>query len=179
MTGTYRVQSYLRRRIGVAKVSICLHCDERVPESLTNFACLCPKFREARTSAHNQMLYVITSLLTFTLRYEWTSFEEARVADTGLVLCSSSRTDNDIDRLGRRQPDWILVSKQNKRIAVVDLSSPSDIHQAQLLAAAIRKQQAYQPLVDGLSYYTEQGWVVHVFPLIVGIRGMIDSFHIE
>ncbi len=97
---------------------------------------------------------VITSLLSFTLRSEWTLFEEARVANTGLVLCSSSRTDNDIDRLGRRQPDWILVSKQNKKITVVDLSSPSDIHQAQLLAAAILKQQAYQPLVDGLSFYT-------------------------
>ncbi len=32
----------------------------------------------------------------------------------------------DIDRLGRRQPDWILMSKQNKRIAVVDLGRPSD-----------------------------------------------------
>jgi hypothetical protein len=106
-------------------------------------------------------------------------FEETHVANIGLALCSSSRTDNDIDRLGRRQPDWILVSKQDKRIAIVDLGRPSDIHQAQLLAAAIRKQQAYQPLVDGLSYYTEQGWVVHVLPLIVGIRGMIDSFHVE
>ncbi len=51
----------------------------------------------------------------------------------------------------------------------VDLGFPSDIHQAQLLAAAIRKQQTYQPLVDCLSYYTEQGWVMHVFPSIVGI----------
>ncbi len=55
----------------------------------------------------------------------------------------------------------------------------SDIHQAQWLAAAIRKQQTYQSLVDGLSYYTEQGWVVRVFPLIVGIWGMIDSSHVE
>ncbi len=37
----------------------------------------------------------------------------------------------------------------------------------------------HQPLVEGLSYYTEQGWVVHVFPLIVGIRGMIDSSHVQ
>ncbi len=71
------------------------------------------------------------------------------------------------------------MSKQNKRIAIVDLGRPSDIHQAQLLAEAIRKQQAYQPLVDCLSYYIEQGWVVHVFPLIVGIQGMIDSSHVE
>ncbi len=30
-------------------------CQEGVPESLTHFACVCPKFREARTSAHNQV----------------------------------------------------------------------------------------------------------------------------
>ena len=107
---------------------------------------LCPKFREARTSAHNQVRDVIISLLTFTLQSEWTLFEETRVANTRLALCSSSRTDNDIDRLGRRQPDWILVSNEHKRIAIVDLCRPSDIHQTQLLAAAIRKQQAYQPL---------------------------------
>ncbi len=43
-------QSYLQR-IGEAKTPICPHSDERVPESLTHFACLCPKFkfREART----------------------------------------------------------------------------------------------------------------------------------
>jgi hypothetical protein len=73
------------------------------------------------------------------------------------------------------------VSKEAKSIAFVDLCRPSNIHQTQLQVAAIRKQQAYQPLVEGLSYYTEQGWVVHhdVFPLIVGILGMIDSSHVQ
>jgi hypothetical protein len=71
------------------------------------------------------------------------------------------------------------VSNEHNRIAIVNLCRPSDIHQAQLLAAAIRKQQAYQPLVEGLSYYTELGWVVNGFPLVVGIRGMIDSSHVE
>ncbi len=33
--------------------------------------------------------------------------------------------------------------------------------------------------MEGLSYYTEQGWVVHVFPWIVGIQGMIDSSHVQ
>jgi hypothetical protein len=98
-------------------------------------------------------------------------FEETRMAKTGLILRSSSLIDDDADQLGQRQPDWILVTKEAKRIAIADLYCPSDIQQTQLLAAAIRKQQAYQPLVEGLSYYTEQGWVVHVFPLIVGIHG--------
>jgi hypothetical protein len=139
MTGTYPVQTYLQR-IGVAQTPTCPHCDERVPESLTHFACLCPKFREARTSAHN---HVITSFLTSTLRPEWTFFEETRMAKTGLILRSSSLTADDVDQLGRRQPDWILVPIEAKRIAIVDLCRPSDIHQTQLQAAAIRKQQEY------------------------------------
>ncbi len=85
MTGTYPVQTYLQR-IGITQSSICPHCNERVPETLTHFACLCPKFREARTSAHNQVRDVITSFLAATLRPEWTLFEEARVAKTGLIL---------------------------------------------------------------------------------------------
>jgi hypothetical protein len=28
-------------------------------------------------------------------------------------------------------------------------------------------------------YYTEQGWIVHVFLWVVGIRGMIDPAHVE
>ena len=180
MTGTYPVQTYLQR-IGITQSSICPHCDERVPETLTHFACLCPKFREARTPAHNQVRDVITSFLAATLRPEWTLFEETRVAKTGLILRLPSLLNGDVGhgQLGRRQPDWILMSKEHKRIAIVDLCRPSDVHQPQLLAAAIRKQQVYQPLVEGLSYYTEHGWVVHVFPLIVGIRGMIDSSRVQ
>ena len=113
MTGTYPVQTYLQR-IGVAQTPICPHCDEKVPESLTHFACLCPKFREARTSAHNQVRDVITSFLISALRPEWTLFEETRMAKTGLILRSSSPTADDVDQLGRRQPDWILVSKEAK-----------------------------------------------------------------
>ncbi len=69
MTEAYPVQTYLQR-IGVAQTPTCPHCDERVPESLTHFACLCPKLREARTSAHNQVRNVITSFLTSILRPE-------------------------------------------------------------------------------------------------------------
>ncbi len=63
------------------------------------------------------------------------------MAKTGLVLRSTSLAD--VDQLGWRQPGWILVSEVHKKIAIVDMSRPSDVHQAQLLAAAIRKQQTY------------------------------------
>ena len=43
----------------------------------------------------------------------------------------------------------------------------------------MRKQHAYGPLEEALSYYANQGWVIHVFPWVVGIRGTIDPLHIE
>ena len=71
------------------------------------------------------------------------------------------------------------MSEDLKRIAIMDLNRPSEVHPGQLLAAAERKQQTYGCLEEALSYYVEQGWVVHVFPWVVGIRGMIDPLHIE
>jgi hypothetical protein len=69
MTGIYPVQIYLQR-IGVLVANSSLqfvHIAKRVPESLTHFACVCPKFREARTSAHNQVRVEIISFFTSTL----------------------------------------------------------------------------------------------------------------
>jgi hypothetical protein len=51
-------------------------------------------------------------------------------------------------------------------IAIVDLCRPSDTSPAQLLAAAMRKQNAYCPLVEALRHYADQGWMIHVFPLV-------------
>ena len=176
MTGTYPVQMYLKR-IGKAQSPICPHCDEGTPESLTHFACVCPKFREARTSAHNQVRAVVTSFFDSSLGPDWTVMEETRMATTGLVLRSTPLAT--ADQWGRRQPDWVLISAHHQRIAIVDLCRPSDVHPAQLLAAAVRKQQSYGPLQEALGHYTEQGWSVHVFPWVVGMRGLIDPFHIE
>jgi hypothetical protein len=62
---------------------------------------------------------------------------------------------------------------------MVDLCRPSDAHPAQLLVAAIRKQQTYLLLLEVLSYYCDQGWTNHVFPWVVGIRGTIDPVSTE
>ncbi len=93
------------------------------------------------------------------------------MAKTGLVLCSTSLAD--VDQLGRRQPDWILVSEEHKTIAIVDLCRPSDVHQAHLLAAAIRKQQKCQPLLEGRSYYCAY------LSVGGGDPEMIDSSHVN
>ena len=102
MTGTYPVQVYLKR-IGKAQSPICPHCGEGAPESLTHFACVCPKFREARTSAHNKVRDVVTSFLSSNLGSEWTMFEETRMSSTGLILFSTSQAT--AEQWGRRQPD--------------------------------------------------------------------------
>ena len=92
MTGIYPVQTYLKR-IGAVRSSTCPHWDEGTPEakSLAHFACVCPKFRKARTSAHNQVRDVITSFLNSALgSSKWTMFEETRLSRTGLVLQPTS-----------------------------------------------------------------------------------------
>jgi hypothetical protein len=40
-------------------------------------------------------------------------------------------------------------------------------------------QDAYEPVKEALSYYTDQGWIIHIFPWVVGIQGMIDTRHVE
>ena len=121
---------------------------------------------------------VITSFLESALDTEWALFEETRMENTGLTLRPTPQFT--AEQWGRKQPDWVLVSQQRKRIAiVVDLCRPSDVHPAKLLTAAIRKQQKYLPLLDALSHYSEQGWTIHVFPWAVGIRGMIKPMHVH
>jgi hypothetical protein len=84
------------------------------------------------------------------------------MAKTGLVLRLTDRATT--KQIGRRQPDWLLISGELKRIAIPDLCRPSDVLPSQLQVAAKRKQQTYSSLEEPLSYYTEQGWIVHVFP---------------
>ncbi len=55
---------------------------------------------------------------------------------------------------------------------------PSDAYGDQLEAAATLKQDGYSPLLCALDFYTKQGWVIHVFPWVVGIRGLLHPPHI-
>ena len=84
---------------------------------------------------------------------------------TGLTLRPISQATT--EQMSHLQPNWVLISSEGKKIAIVDLNSPSDVHPAQLLAAAVRKQQTYSCLEEALSSYIDQGWVVHVFPWVV------------
>jgi hypothetical protein len=87
--------------------------------------------------------------------------------------------------LSQWQPGWVAISHVHKRIAIIDLCRPSDVHKEQLHAAALRKQEGYSPLIYALDYYINQGWTVTipVFPFVVGIRpiirGLIPLPHIH
>ena len=93
------------------------------------------------------------------------------MAQTGLTLRPTPLAT--VEQLGRRQPDWVLVSEGLKTIVIVDLNRPSDVHPGQLRAAAERKQQTYGCLEEALSYYAEQGWAVHVFQWSLLILDML------
>jgi hypothetical protein len=82
-------------------------------------------------------------------------------------------------RPGKEKVERILVSDELKGIAIPDLCRPSDVLPYQLRMAAKRKQHAYGPLKEALSYCTDQGWAIHIFPWVVEIRGMIDPRLVE
>jgi hypothetical protein len=191
MTGTYPVQTYLKR-VGLADSPTCPHCTEQVPETLTPFASICPRFREARTSAHNQVRQAIFSLFPKIIDPNWTVLEEIRMGNMGLILRTVSATlvaraqylpMDDPKRmcdLSQWQPDWVAISQVHKRIAIIYLCRPLDVHREQLHAAALHtsKQELHSPLIYALDYYISQGWKIHVFPLVVGIWGLIHLPHI-
>jgi hypothetical protein len=78
----------------------------------------------------------------------------------------------------RWQPYWVAISYAHKRIAIIDLCRPLDAYEDQLEAAATLKQGGYSPLLRALDFYTKQGWVIHVFPWMVGILGLLHPTHI-
>ena len=86
MMGIYLTQTY-PHRMGLVPSQLCPHCTLAVPETLVHFACVCPKFREARLSAHNQVCHVITSFLTPLVVPHWKVYEETQMNQTGLTLC--------------------------------------------------------------------------------------------
>jgi hypothetical protein len=162
---------------------------------------LCPKFREARTSAHNQVLQVIIFFLACIIGRKWLvsldgngkrlkKVQETCMKNTVLLSPVSAASlsqaqqrlvdyDSECLRsLDRWQPGWVFVSHELKRNAIFNLCLPSDVHTDQLKAAAICKQEGYKPLLSVLSHYIHQGWAVHIFPWVVGICGLIDPNYI-
>ena len=134
-TGTYPTHAYLKR-VGLANSPNCPYCDAGVSETLTHFTCVCPQFREARTSAHNQVRQVVSTFLTRCVGPNWTVYEETRMGKMGLNLSkvpaavvATAGKSPVVDSAGecelqRWQPDWVAISHVHKRIAIIDLCRP-------------------------------------------------------
>jgi hypothetical protein len=71
-----------------------------------------------------------------------------------------------IARLGWLQPDFVTVSSADKTfsIAIAD----------QLATAYTKKKTSYAPLADALYYYKTEGWEIKVFPLVIGVRCLVN-----
>ena len=145
MTDTYPVQTYLHR-IGAVKSPHCPHCSDNAIETLTHFACVCPKFTEARTAAHNQLRAVVAASLQSSLSEDWHTFEEKSLAATDLrlqrvraedVLLARGETgaheaELDTFDISRWQSDYVLVSWKHKKIVILELTRSSDMPISQM-----------------------------------------------
>ena len=192
MTDTYPVQTYLHR-IGAVKSPHCPHCSDNAIETLTHFACVCPKFREARTAAHNQLRAVVAAGLKSSLSEDWHTFEEKSLAATGLRLQrvqaaevllargakGAQEAEQDTVDISRWQPDFVLVSWKYKKIAILELTRPSDMLIAQMEEAYRKKIQKYAPILSALQHYIHAGWNIEILPWVVGIRGFVDTKHLQ
>ena len=92
------------------------------------------------------MLQVVPSFLARCVGPKWTVYEETRMGNMGLTLSKvpaavvatarkpfvdASAGECDL-RVQRWQPDWVAISFDHMRIAIIDLCRPSDVHEDQL-----------------------------------------------
>ena len=77
--------------------------------------------------------------------------------------------------VGRLQPDLIALSWSRRRIAIIDISRPSDTYVEQLQSSHDRKKSCYQPLLHALQEYVDEGWQVAILPWVVGVRGLVKE----
>ncbi len=124
---------------------------------------------------------------------DWEVFEETPLAATGLklqqvpieavqqALQDSNNTEADLGNvdLARWQPDFILVLWKRKRIAVVDLTRPSDVLSAQLEEGYRSKKRRYGPVRSALHHYIREGWTMEILPWVIGIRGLTDTASLQ
>ena len=75
--------------------------------------------------------------------------------------------------LGNWQPDFVAISQCRRRIALIDVTRPSDELPNSLQEAYQRKQKGYAPLLVALQSYSNSGWQIAILPWVVGIRGMV------
>ncbi len=110
-------------------------------------------------------------------------FEEKSLAATGLRLqrvraaevliargaTGAQEAGHDTVDISRWQPDFVLVSWKYKKIAILELTRPSDMLIAQMEEAYRKKIQKYAPILSALQHYIHAGWNIEILPWVVGI----------
>ena len=132
------VPCHLLHRMGKAKSKQCPYCSNGQDETHSHFLSVCPRFHDARTAAHNQIREQLSASLRKSLPDGWRLLEETRMAATGLVLRrvptaqvqQSGQTVSASDitvgsmSLGRWQPDLVLISRSQHKIAILEPADP-------------------------------------------------------
>jgi hypothetical protein len=185
MSGTYPTATYLHR-IGKVQSNICPYCTTGSAETLGHFACVCPKFRAARTAAHNKAWSTISSFVASKADKQWKFHWDVPMTRTALILSSVllEEQQEDCELLGQPparvrvdslRPDGVAVSEVSKKIGILEFCRPSDSHPGQLEAAYARKNLRYAVIGKSLCHYVQSGWQVKIFPWVVGIRGLVEE----
>ncbi len=111
------------------------------PETMGHFLTQCPRFREARTEAHNQCLRAITRKLVEILPTDWQFYHDTPISATnllGLLVEASTalRTmggaterqgSRSTSNLLRLRPDAVAVNRALKNVAILEHCRPHDI----------------------------------------------------
>ena len=82
--GNFPTADYLHR-IGRGASRMCSFCSAEC-KTLTLFACVCPRFKDARTKAHDRVWSKITQCLRTSLSSDWRLLVETPIAKAGLEL---------------------------------------------------------------------------------------------
>jgi len=122
------------------RTATCPWCQLGVPETLGHFLSMCPKFREARTEAHNRCWRDILRVLERVSPASWKFFLDKPMSDTGLLgaqnrlgegsaaitAMASQSGGNAGPNLLRLRPDAVAVNHELKKIAILEHCRPYD-----------------------------------------------------
>ncbi len=86
VTGQYPTTARLNKMFPLKYLTAtCPWCQLGVPETLGHFLTMCPRFREARTEAHNRCWRAIMRTLVGVLPTGWQVYIDKPMSDTGLL----------------------------------------------------------------------------------------------
>ena len=149
VSGLYPTTARLHRMFPAKYLSpVCPNCNMGVPETLCHFLTVCPRFRAARTEAHNRCWLAIMQRLQRLAPPGWQFHVDKPLANTGLRITLPSlpaerRSEAstaiqagtrgpDLANLAQWRPDSIAIHRAWKKIAILEHSRPFDGEDAPL-----------------------------------------------